>query len=152
MSCSIELMIEPKLHFSFHDHCRYHYCVLPMAPQYIVYRNVLRQQQTWNVISSRFSKKLTMLHNTAYGNKKEVFTSIFIASDNPLFLLVLNMNWGREDQGGQSLSHDGCYIPSSWTPRIFMARKEGARDLFTTAIFSSEFYVKSRLDPYVVFF
>ena len=99
MSCSIELMIEPKLHFSFHDHCRYHYCVLPMAPQYIVYRNVLRQQQTWNVICSRFSK-LTMLHHstTAYGKKKRFFTSIFIASDNPLFLLVLNMNWGREDQ------------------------------------------------------
>ena len=127
-----------------------------MATVLHTYRNVLRQQQTWNVISSRFSKKLTMLHNTAYGNKKEVFTSIFIASDNPFFqLLALNMNWGREDQGGQSLSHNGCYIPSSWaqlnTKNIY-GKKRGARDLFTTAIFSSEFYVKSRLDPYVVFF
>ena len=61
------------------------------------------------MICSRFSK-LTMLHN----HKNEgFFTSLFIASDNPFFLVVLNMNWGREDQRGQSLSHDGCYIPSS---------------------------------------
>lgn len=32
-----------------------------------------------------------------------------------------------------------------------MARKEGARDLFTTAIFS-EFYVKSRVDPFFCIF